>query len=183
MDHDACSYRRFLEGEEQAFDELMDSLFFKLVFFIDSYVHNLHTAEDLAIDIFAELVMYRHRYSFKTTLKSYLFMRGRCRAIDHLRHRKVLAFTELSEAVNIPDDGKTPEELVLRDERKRAVHAALSKLPEDQRAVIHLIYFEDMSYEEAATVMKKTRKQVDNLLYRAKNALRTLLGEDGEPYL
>lgn len=28
--------------------------------------------------------------------------------------------------------------------------------------------------------MKKSRKQVDNLLYRAKKELRVLLGEDGE---
>lgn len=180
MDNDACSYRRFLEGDEQAFDELMNALFFKLIFFIDSYVHDLHTAEDIAVDLFADLVIHRHRYNFKATLKSYLFMRGRCRAIDHLRHRKVLSFTDLSEADHLPDDGKTLEELVLRDERKRAVHAALGKLPDEQRVVIHLIYFEDMSYEEAANVMKKTRKQVDNLLYRAKKALRILLGEDGD---
>ncbi len=180
MDNDACSYRRFLEGDEQAFDELMNALFFKLVFFIDSYVHDLHTAEDIAVDLFADLVIHRHRYNFKTTLKSYLFMRGRCRAIDHLRHRKVLSFTELSEAAHLPDDGKTLEELVLLDERKRAVHAAIGKLPEDQRVAIHLIYFEEMRYEEAAAVMKKNSKQVDNLLYRAKKALRILLGEDGE---
>ena len=40
-----------------------------------------------------------------------------------------------------------------------------------------------MSYEEAGKVMKKTRKQVDNLLYRAKSELRTILGEDGEDLL
>ena len=48
------------------------------------------------------------------------------------------------------------------------------------RAVVHLIYFEEMTYAEAAKVMKKTVKQVDNLLYRAKKALRITLGKDGE---
>lgn len=37
-----------------------------------------------------------------------------------------------------------------------------------------------MTYDEAARVMKKSRKQVDNLLYRAKKELRIILGEDGE---
>ena len=46
--------------------------------------------------------------------------------------------------------------------------------------VIHLIYFEDLSYDEAGKVMKKSRKQVDNLLYRAKKELRIILGKDGE---
>jgi len=48
------------------------------------------------------------------------------------------------------------------------------------REVIHLIYFENLSYEEAAKVMKKNKKQIDNLLYRAKSALRTILGKEGE---
>ena len=77
-------------------------------------------------------------------------------------------------------DGKTLEELLLTDERKRAVHTALNALPEDQRTAVHLVYFEEMSYKEAATVMKKSAKQVDNLLVRAKKALRDLLGKDGE---
>ncbi|MBE6763763.1 MAG: RNA polymerase sigma factor [Ruminococcaceae bacterium] len=179
-DRDAACYRRFLDGDEQAFDELMNTLFFKLVFFIDSYVHDRHTAEDLAVDVFADLVLHRHRYNFKSSLKSYLFMRGRCRAIDCLRHRKVLSFVELSEIAELADDGKTLEELLLTDERKRAVHTALNALPEDQRTAVHLVYFEEMSYKEAATVMKKSAKQVDNLLVRAKKALRDLLGKDGE---
>lgn len=52
--------------------------------------------------------------------------------------------------------------------------------PDDMRVVIHLIYFEDLSYDEAGKVMKKSRKQVDNLLYRAKKELRIILGKDGE---
>ena len=48
------------------------------------------------------------------------------------------------------------------------------------RVVIHLVYFEDLTYDEAAKVMKKNRKQVDNLLYRAKKELRIILGKDGE---
>ena len=48
------------------------------------------------------------------------------------------------------------------------------------RTVVYLIYFENMSYDEAARVMKKSKKQVDNLLYRAKNQLRTILTDNGE---
>ena len=53
----------------------------------------------------------------------------------------------------------------------------------EQRLAVHLIYFEELSYEEAARVMKKNSKQVDNLLYRAKKTLRDILGEEGEQLL
>ena len=179
MDNGASSYRRFLDGDESAFDEIMKELFRSLVFFIDRYVHDVHAAEDIAIDAFSDLVVHKHRYNFKVTLKTYVFMLGRSRALDYIKHRKVLSFVELSEAEGLEDE-KTLEELVLADERKRVVHAAIAKLPEDMRVVIHLVYFEEMTYDEAAKVMKKNRKQVDNLLYRAKKELRIILGKDGE---
>ena len=55
---------------------------------------------------------------------------------------------------------------------------ALIQLTDDMRAAVHLVYFEQLSYEDAAKVMKKNKKQVDNLLYRAKSTLRTILTEE-----
>ena len=179
MDNGASSYRRFLDGDESAFDEIMKELFDNLVFFIDRYVHDIHAAEDIAIDTFSDLVVNRHRYNFKVTLKTYLFMLGRSRALNYIKHRKVIDFVELSEADTVLEH-ETLEEIVLVDERKRGVNNALCALSDDMRVVIHLIYFEGLSYDEAAKVMKKNRKQVDNLLYRAKKELRIILGKDGE---
>lgn len=52
MDNGASSYRRFLDGDESAFNEIMEELFRSLVFFINGYVHDIHAAEDIAIDAF-----------------------------------------------------------------------------------------------------------------------------------
>ena len=179
MDNGASSYRRFLNGDESAFEDIMKELFHGLVFFIDGFVHDTHAAEDIAIDTFSDLVVHRHRYNFKVSLKTYLYMVGRSRALDYIKHRKVIEFTELSELQTVADD-EVLEETVLKSEQKRRIHAALAKLPRDMREVVHLIYFDEMTYEEAAKVMRKNRKQVDNLLYRAKKELRVILGKDGE---
>ena len=180
MDNGASSYRRFLDGDESAFDEIMKEYFDNLVFFIDRFVHDIHAAEDIAIDAFSDLVVNKHRYNFKVTLKTYLFMLGRSRALNYIKHRGCLDFVALSEADNTPSEQETLEEIVLADERKRVVNNALNSLPDDMRVVIHLVYFEELTYDEAAKVMKKNRKQVDNLLYRAKKELRIILGKDGE---
>lgn len=183
MDKAADSYRRFLDGDEQAFEDIMKELFRGLVFFIDGFVRDPHTAEDIAIDVFSDLIVHKHRFNFKVSLKTYLYMLGRSRALDHLRHRKVLTFVELSAANALADDATALEALVLADQRKRHIHSAMEKLPEDMRVAIHLIYFEEMTYDEAAKIMKKNRKQVDNLLYRAKKELRSLLGKEVEQWL
>ena len=98
MDAAANSYRRFLDGDESAFEEIMQELFCGLVFFINGFVHDPHAAEDIAIDAFSDLVVHRHRYNFRVSLKTYLYMVGRSRALDYLRRRRILRFTELSEA-------------------------------------------------------------------------------------
>ncbi len=179
MDNGASSYRRFLDGDESAFDEIIKELFDGLVFFINRYVRDLHTAEDIAIDVFTELIVNKHRYNFKVTLKTYLYMLGRSRALNYIKHHKVIDFCELKEADSVTDS-KLLEETILQNERKRIINNALSSLSSDMRAVIHLIYFEDLTYEQAAKIMKKNRKQIDNLLYRAKGELRIILGKDGE---
>ena len=183
MDNGARSYRRFLDGDESAFDSIMEELFCSTVFFVNGYVRDLHTAEDIAMDCFSDLIVHKHRYNFKVTLKTYIFMIARSRALDHIRHSKVIRFTELDDALDLSDDELSLEERVLCGERKRTVNSALGKLPRDMRIVVHLIYFEDMTYDEAAKVMRKKRKQIDNLLYRAKKELRIILGEDGERLL
>ncbi len=179
MDNGASSYRRFLDGEESAFDELLDLYQENLIFFLNRYVHNITVAEDLAADVFLSLILHRHRYNFKTSLKTYLFLVARCRAINYLKHEKQFQKTDLEELAQIRSDEASLEEQILLQEDKRALHLALDRLPEDYRTALHLIYFENMSYEEAGRVMKKNRKQVNNLVYRGKNALRSILGKEG----
>lgn len=100
--------------------------------------------------------------------------------MNYIKHRKIIDFVELSETEKVSPELEALEETVLKNERKRIVNNALDSLPDDMRVVIHLLYFEDLSYDEAEKVMKKSRKQVDNLLYRAKKELRIILGKDGE---
>ena len=179
MDAGADSFRRYLSGDDDAFIEIMDMYRMGLIFFINRFVGDYHAAEDISMECFVYLLVHKHRYNFKVTLKTYLFMIGRSRALDYIKHRKIISTEDLSHHTDIPGDEDELSEILLTDERKRTVNGAIAVLPRDMRSVIHLIYFEDMTYKEAARVMKKTPKQVDNLLYRAKKELRSILGENG----
>ena len=180
MTNGESSYRRYLDGDEAAFDDILKAYRDNLTFFINRFVHDLYAAEDLAIDTFMYLIVHRYRYNFRTPLKTYLFMIGRSRALDYIKHRKKLTMVELSEAEREIPQGPTLEELILLDERKQMLNRALSQLPEDMQTAVHLVYFEDLTYEDAAKVMRKNKKQIANLLYRAKEKLRTILGKDGK---
>lgn len=183
MDNGATQYRRFLEGDEAAFDEILKLYFDNLVFFINRYVHDLPAAEDLAIDACLELMVHTKRYNFSVSLKTYLFTIGRNKALSWLRRHRRIVYVDPETLRERQSDLHELEDTVLQSERERVVSAALEQLPQDLREAVHLVYFEGMSYEEAGRVMKKNRKQIDNLLYRAKDKLRTIIGKDGKDLL
>ena len=183
MDNGASSYRRYLNGDESAFHEIVKEYFDSLLFFIDRYVHDSAAAEDIALDVFTQLAVNRHRYTFQVSLKTYLFMMGRSRALDYIKHRNKIPMLPITEAETHAATDPSLEEMLLADERKRTVNCALAQLSDELRLVIHLVYFEQLRPEEAAKVLKKSKKQIYNLLYRGKAALRTILGEEGEQLL
>ena len=68
------------------------------------------------------------------------------------------------------------------EERKIAVHRALKKLNAEYRQVLWLLYFDGMTNSDAAIVMKKNARQMKNLVYRAKGALKSELDKEGFVY-
>ncbi|MBQ9832593.1 MAG: RNA polymerase sigma factor [Clostridia bacterium] len=173
MDNGASSYRRFLDGDESAFDEIISEYRSGLTFFINRFVSDAFAAEDIAADVLVELIVHPKRYDFRTSLKTYLFMLGRSRAIDYVRRRKRVEMTELDFELAGDDE---VEKKVLDDERKRSLNDAMTSLNEEMRIAVHLVYLEGLSYKEAAKIMRKSTKQIDNLLFRAKKELRSMLG-------
>ena len=180
MDHGAGSYRRYLDGDEAAFDQLVTEYYDSLVSFLTGYVRERAVAEDIAMDAFADLIVHRHRYDFRVAFKTYLFMLGRSRALNYLKRSKLLAFSPLEDAMEVADPSLLPEELMLNRERNRILGEALETLRPDQREAIRLVYWQGLSCEDAAKVIRKTRKQVYNLLFRGKNALKSVLEKKGE---
>ena len=171
-------YRRFLEGDKKAFDALLEASFYPLVFFIDRYVQDVHTAEELAMDVFSDLIVFPKRYDFKMSLKTYLFMVARAKALRFVRLPR-----ELKPTLEGPEGLHTLEELVLTTQLQYRVHQALARFPEDQRTAVHLVYFERFHRDDVAEVLKTKRKLVDESLREAKRQLCVILGKDGEKIL
>ena len=67
------------------------------------------------------------------------------------------------------------EKEYLREEQKIVLHKAMYGLKAEYRQVLWLIYFEDMSIREAAVIMKKSVRSVENLVSRARSSLKSEL--------
>lgn len=172
-------YRRFLMGEQTAFTHLVEIYFDNLTFFIKRYVHDYATAEDIAMDSMLELIIHKERFNFKFSLKTYLFTIGRSKALNYVkRHKKIILTENAANYFTQIFDNADPESELLLNENKQIVNSALDKLPPTMREAIYLVYFENQTYQQVALIMKKNVKQIDNLLYRAKAMLRTILKEE-----
>ena len=69
-----------------------------------------------------------------------------------------------------------------RGEDARTVRECMDRLNNDYRTVLYLVYFEEVDGDGAAKIMGKSKKQLANLLYRAKQALKTELEKEGFCY-
>ena len=171
------SYRRYLNGDQSGFDEIVDLYHDNLIFFIMRYVSNEYDAEDIAAETFLEMLIHPTRYSFKSSLKTYVFSVARNKAVDFVRKHKLQAFTDINEDPSTPFD-LTADEAV-RGELNDSVAAALSKIKREYAEVLYFVYFEGLDSDEIMRIMKKSKRQVSNLLYRAKAAMKNELTKGG----
>ena len=63
----------------------------------------------------------------------------------------------------------------IRDEQNILIHQVLKNLKAEYAQVLYLVYFEELTNTETAKIMKKTNKQVSDLIYCAKKALKNEL--------
>ena len=182
MDNGASSYRRFLEGDEEGFVQIVKEYKDGLMLYLNGFVQNIHIAEDLTEDTFVKLIANRPRFSGKSTFKTWLYAIGRNVAMDHGRKNSKLPTLSTEEEALILRDEADVERNYLHTERNIQVHQALKGLKCEYRVVLHLIYFEDFRNEQVAAVMGKSKKQIENLVYRAKQALKAKLEKEGFVY-
>ena len=179
MDHGADSYRRFLEGDDGGCVEIIRDYKDGLILYLNSFVSNLHTAEELAEDTFVKLVIRKPKYSGKSSFKTWLYAIGRNVAIDSMRRLGKTASVTEEELMRLGREEKSLEQSYIQEERKRMLHNALKKLKSEYRQVLWLVYFEGFRHKEAAAVMHRSVHSIETLTYRARQALKTKLIQEG----
>lgn len=182
MDHGASSYRRYLDGDDQGLVEIVQNYKDGLILFLNRYVNNLHQAEELTEDTFFRLVTKRPRFSEDASFKTWLYTIGRNLALNHLKRTGKRPAVPLEEVDLLRREEESLERAYLREEQTIQLHRALSRLKPEYGTVLYLKFFSEFSNEQSARVMKKSRRQIENLTYQAKRALKAELEQEGFEY-
>ena len=178
MRSDDDLYMEFMLGDNSAYDELMIRHGDDLLLYLNGYIHNLHDAEDLMIEAFARIMVKKPAIR-QGNFKAYLFRTGRnlaSRFHSVSTRAEVFSMDALTREIA---DGTLPEELVWKAEKDRILDVCLERIDPKLREALWLVYYEEMTYDQAANVMGVTTKKLDKLLAKGKELMRKELGKEG----
>ena len=160
-------YARFLCGEDDGLRELMDRHMNRLTLFCFTFLHSVTEAEEMALDAFAVVALRKSLWR-GGSFQGWLYRIARNLSISRYRTLRM----------NQMNLGAAQCLVYLQQEERQEVLAHLSRLPEGERRVLTLLYLENISYAQAATVLGMDKKKVDNLAYRGKKRLREWLRKE-----
>jgi RNA polymerase sigma factor (sigma-70 family) len=170
-------FTAYLNGDGNALHILMERHGDALTLYINGYIHDIHEAEDLMIEAFSRMILARPRL-VPNGFKPYLYKTARNLAL-RLMEKRCSIFFSLEGLGDEPDSENLVEKVVQSAEQNRILRKCMERLSPDYCEALYLLYFENMSYAQAAQIMRKSIKQIDHLLERGKKRLRLLLEQEG----
>lgn len=135
----------------------------------------LEDAEEVVQDVFAQVWRDAARYEHgRATVAGWVVMLARTRSIDRLRSRRARPDQNAGDADVAPrlaSRDRSPEQVTISEQDARQVRGALTSLPEPQRALVELAYYEGLTHSEIA---EKTGVPLGTVKTRLRTAMTTL---------
>jgi RNA polymerase sigma-70 factor (ECF subfamily) len=171
--------RRFISGEEKAFEELFLRYYPALKRFVGRMMPQ--QAEDIVQEVF--LRVYRDIRKFspdKGSFKTWIFSIAANLTVDEYRRRRrwLRIFRPLGkEALNLPDGSRSPDEALLEKERRSEIEKALQMVPIEQRQVLILKHLEGFKFREIAQILGISEGTAKSRMARGLKRLKEVLDE------
>ncbi len=168
-------------GDHEAFRQLVERHQHAVVGTVAKMLGNASESEDIAQQVFLRIWKNAKRYRPDAKFTTYLYTITRNLVFNETRRKsrkKEVSSDEREENSNQHIEASTdrqPDSELLQAELQHAVDDAIASLPDAQRMAVVLRRYEQLSYEEIATVMNLSVSAVKSLLFRARTSLREAL--------
>ena len=182
---DAQVMLRVRDGDDAAFNYLVERYRRAMTRFMYRMVHNAAIAEELSQEVFLRVYRSRASYSADAKFTTWLYRIATNLAVNHARDNKherpeeKASLDEINEetglAMDVADPKPSVEQEILRRERLRAIRKQVDALPERQRMAVLMHKFQELDYRQIAEVMHLSESATKSLLFRAYESLRESL--------
>ena len=142
------------------------------------FVSDTAQAEDLAQEVFIRLWQKRHDLEVTTSFGAYLHRMAINQALSFLRkqkRREGKAQESAEQPLPSAYDSRDGEEILIQQELREQVSAAINQLPPRCRAIFQLSRFEQLSYREISEKLDISVKTVEHQMGKALRILRNTL--------
>jgi RNA polymerase sigma factor (sigma-70 family) len=135
-------------------------------------------AEEVLQTVYLTVLDRRARYDGRSSFRTWLFGVIRLTAASERRKTWLRGLLLKREAGNLePQSVDAPDAEVERDSRSNNLRHALANLASRQREVLQLVFYHDMTVDEAAVVMRISVGSARTHYARGKSRLAVLLGD------
>jgi RNA polymerase sigma-70 factor (ECF subfamily) len=170
--YDALLVVRAQAGDQAAFVELVERYSPKLRYFMKKLLASADGADDALQDVWLDVFRHLPRLNDPQAFVAWLYRVARDRAYGRLRKSRrseqPLDESAVADVAGEESDDFSPEDAA-------RIHAALDRLPAEQREVLVLRFLEDMSYSRIAQVVGCQLGTVRSRIHYGKQALRRAL--------
>lgn len=180
---DVALMLRVKEGDVRAFEELVTRHQGAVIGTVAKMLNCQSEAEDIAQQVFLRLWKSAKRYKEKAKFTTYLFTITRNLVFNESKRRstrKQVSIEQRNEEAHVEiADTQTaePNKALLEAELNAAVDAAIEALPKKQRLAMILRRYEQLPYEEIATILGTSVASVKSHLFRARATLKESLSK------
>lgn len=168
------------DGKQSAFKFLLDRYWNDVYGFQIKRVKDEYEAEDITIETFArafdKICSFDPKYNFST----WLITISKNIQIDKFRSKNPTHFPAATDASKdqikkIADDALSPEDQLIREQNLAELLLNIKRLKPDYREVIHLRYFQELSYNEISETLEESLSTVKVRLLRARKLLAEII--------
>ncbi len=170
--------KRFQEGDENAYSELVNRYKNKLINFIYNYVGDVDSAEDIVQDSMIKLYQKKHYYKEIAKFSTWLYTIAKNLANTELRKRKQRKITLLSQLSKggkdfaLPSNENSVGHDIQTDIATRLIQKAINELQDKFREVIILRDIQELSYDDISSIVNVPIGTVKSRINRARLQLQ-----------
>lgn len=137
---------------EKAFNGIVETYTERLYWHVRRFLCSHEDTNDLLQDIFLKIWKALSSFRGESQLYTWLYRIATNETLNHLRKQRFNSIIEMNSFSDVMAQKIDDDPYFNGNEMQRELHKAIQRLPEKQRMVFNMRYFDELKYEEIAEI-------------------------------